>query len=84
MSKKEFAEYAALEFRIERVVDSKRRLKNEASNTHRETSLVVKKIIKKRKEENLLWQKLHCERRIAQRKGLWNSNYDRAIQKNCL
>ena len=80
MSKKGFADYAILEYRVERIADAKRRLKLEAGNMHRGTRLIVKKIHKKRAEENLLWQKLHSERREAQRKGLWNANYDRVME----
>lgn len=80
MSKKGYAEFAVLEYRVECVAKTKRRLKNERNNEHRAKGLISKRIAKTRNVENYLWNKLHHDRRDAQRKGQWNENYERIME----
>ncbi len=80
MSKKDYVDFAVLEYRVESITKTKLRLKRERSNEHRSRGLISKRIAKARNEENYLWIKLHHDRRDAQRKGNWNENYERVME----
>ena len=81
MSKKGYLDYAVVEYRVEHLSARKYKLKRAAISAHgNEKRLIWKKVYKKREEENSLWKKLHSDRRVAQRKGKWDYNYERVIE----